>query len=95
MTGRNGDGPYLDLDRDAWRGLRASVPMSLTAEGLDAVRGLTDPIQLSEVEDIYLPLSRLLRLYFEASAGLRETVEAFLGEEIRPAPFIIAVASRT
>jgi type I pantothenate kinase len=92
VTGRNGDGPYLDLDRDAWRGLRASVPMSLTAEGLDAVRGLTDPIQLSEVEDVYLPLSRLLRLYFEASAGLRETVGAFLGQQIRPAPFIVAVA---
>ncbi|HEY1624706.1 MAG TPA: type I pantothenate kinase [Streptosporangiaceae bacterium] len=82
----------MDLDRDAWRGLRASTPMSLTAEGLDAVRGLADPIQLSEVEDIYLPLSRLLRLYFEASAGLRKTVGGFLGQEIRPAPFIIAVA---
>jgi len=66
--------------------------MSLTAGQLDEVRGLTDPIQLSEVEDVYLPLSRLLRLYFEASAGLRETVGAFLGEKIRPAPFIIAVA---
>jgi type I pantothenate kinase len=60
--------------------------MSLTAEGLEAVRGLGDPIQLGEVEDVYLPLSRLLRLYFEASAGLRETVGAFLGQRIRPAP---------
>lgn len=66
--------------------------MSLTARELEEVRGLTDPIQLSEVEDIYLPLSRLLRLYFEASAGLREAVGAFLGREIRPAPFVIAVA---
>ncbi len=66
--------------------------MSLTAEGLDAVRGLADPIKLGEVEDIYLSLSRLLRLYFEASAGLRETVGSFLGQQIRPAPFIIAVA---
>jgi type I pantothenate kinase len=92
VTARNGDGPYLDLDRDAWRGLRASTPMELTAEGLDAVRGLGDPIQLHEVEDIYLPMSRLLRLYFEASAGLRETVGEFLGQQIRPAPFIVAVA---
>jgi type I pantothenate kinase len=92
MSGRSGGGPYLDLDRDAWRGLRASTPMSLTSAELDEVRGLGDPIQLSEVEDIYLPLSRLLRLYFEASAGLRETVGSFLGEEIRPAPFVIAVA---
>jgi hypothetical protein len=34
-------------------------------------------------------VSRLLRLYYEASSGLRETVGAFLGEEIQPVPFII------
>ena len=66
--------------------------MSLTAGELDELRGRADPIQLSEVEDIYLPLSRLLRLYYEASAGLRETVGAFLAERIRPVPFIVAVA---
>ena len=66
--------------------------MSLTAEELDELRGLADPIDLGEVEDVYLPLSRLLRLYYETSAGLRETVSAFLGEQIRPAPFTIAIA---
>jgi len=66
--------------------------MALTAEELDELRGLGDPIDLGEVEDVYLPLSRLLRLYYEASAGLRETVGAFLGEQIRPAPFIVAIA---
>jgi len=66
--------------------------MSLTADELDELRGHADPIELSEVEEIYLPLSRLLRLYYEASAGLRETVGAFLGEEMPPAPFIIAIA---
>ena len=66
--------------------------MSLTGEELDDLRGLGDPIDLGEVEDVYLPLSRLLRLYYEASAGLRETVGAFLGEQIRPAPFAIAIA---
>jgi type I pantothenate kinase len=91
-AGRNGDNPYLDLDRDMWRNLRASTPMSLTAEELDEVRGVADPIQTGEVEDVYLPLSRLLRLHFEASAGLRETIGAFLGQDIGPAPFIIAVA---
>jgi type I pantothenate kinase len=92
VTGGDGDGPYVDLDRHAWRGLRATTPMSLTAGELDDLRGLADPIRLTEVEDVYLPLSRLLRLYYQASAGLRETVGAFLGEWIRPVPFIIAVA---
>src|ERR1700733_2250583 len=80
------------MDREAWRNLRPSTPMSMTAAELTRLRGLADPIQLSEVEEIYLPLSRLLRLYYEASAALRETVGGFLGEQMRPAPFIIAVA---
>lgn len=92
MNDRDACGPYLDLDREAWRGLRASTPMSLTAAELEELRGLADPIQLGEVADVYLPLSRLLRHYYEASGGLRETVGAFLGEEIRPAPFTVAVA---
>jgi type I pantothenate kinase len=66
--------------------------MSLTAGELDELRGHADPIRLGEVEDVYLPLSRLLRLYYEASAGLRETVGGFLGEQIRPVPFVVAVA---
>jgi Phosphoribulokinase / Uridine kinase family len=66
--------------------------MALTSGELDELRGLADPIQLTEVEDVYLPLSRLLRLYYQASGGLRETVGAFLGGPIRPTPFIIAVA---
>jgi type I pantothenate kinase len=92
MTEREGDGPYLDLDREAWRGLRDGSPMTLTAGELDELRGLADPIQIGEVEDVYLPLSRLLRLYYEASAGLRDTLGSFLGERIRPAPFVVAVA---
>ena len=86
------DGPYLDLDRHAWRGLRANTPMSLTAEALDELRGLTDPIQISEVEDVYLPLSRLLRLYFEATAGLRWDVRP-AGGGIEPGPALKQVCS--
>jgi type I pantothenate kinase len=92
VTGHGGDEPYVDLDRQAWRSLRDSTPMSLTPGELDELRGHADPIKIGEVEDIYLPLSRLLRLYYEASAGLRETVGGFLGEQMPPAPFIVAVA---
>jgi type I pantothenate kinase len=92
VAGSEGGCPYLELDRQAWRGLRASTHLSLVAEELDELRGLTDPIQISEVEDVYLPLSRLLHLYYQASAGLRDTVGSFVGERIQPAPFIIAIA---
>jgi type I pantothenate kinase len=89
---RDDDGPYLDLDRTAWRGLPAGAPTPLTTDELDELRGHADPVRLSEIEDIYLPLSRMMRIYREAGARLSDEVAAFLGAQTRPAPFIIAVA---
>jgi type I pantothenate kinase len=89
VSDRSGDGSFLDLDREAWRKLRALAPTTLTA---DELRGHAGPIGWAEVEDIYLPLSRLVQLYYEASARRREEVAAFLGEQARAVPFIVAVA---
>ncbi|WP_433329295.1 type I pantothenate kinase [Spirillospora sp. CA-294931] len=84
--------PYVELSRDAWRALRENTPLPLTPGELDALRGLKDPIDIAEVEEVYLPLSRLLNLFFLADGGLRDTVGGFLGETVRPTPFIIGVA---
>lgn len=91
----NGEGapsPYVELDRDAWRALRAGTPLSLTPGELDALRGLRDPIDIGEVEDVYLPLARLIGLFAAADARLRDTVGAFLGDSVAPTPFVIGIA---
>ncbi|QFG27289.1 type I pantothenate kinase [Actinomadura sp. WMMB 499] len=82
----------MELSRDDWRRLRESTPLPLTEEELDALRGLRDPIDITEVEEVYLPLSRLLNLFFLADTRLRDTVGGFLGGEVKPTPFIIGVA---
>ncbi|MBO2452242.1 type I pantothenate kinase [Actinomadura barringtoniae] len=84
--------PYVELSRDAWRALRENTPLPLTHGELDALRGLKDPIDITEVEEVYLPLSRLLNLFFLSDGGLRDTVSGFLGEPVQPTPFIIGVA---
>lgn len=84
--------PFVEFSRDAWRQLRANTPLTLTEDDLDALRGLKDPISIDEVEDVYLPLSRLLNLYFTGDSGLRSTLSTFLNEAVRPTPFIIGVA---
>jgi type I pantothenate kinase len=84
--------PYVELDRQAWRALRANTPLFLSEAELDALRGLHDPIDLSEVEEVYLPLTRLLNLFATSDDRLRGTVAAFLGGPVRPTPFIIGVA---
>lgn len=94
---RPGASPFVDLDRAAWSRLRASTPMNLTAADLERVRGLGERIDLREVEEVYLPLSRLLNLYASGVQRMHAVTSTFLGEGsgIAPGPrtpFVIGVA---
>ena len=84
--------PYVELDREAWARLRRNHPLSLSADDVTRLQGLGDRIDLSEVEEVYLPLSRLLNFYVGATAGLHRITSDFLGESPAKTPFIIGVA---
>ncbi|GAB3449835.1 type I pantothenate kinase [Phycicoccus ginsengisoli] len=84
--------PYVELDRQAWARLRENQPLSLAAADVARVRGLGDRIDLVEVEEVYLPLSRLLNFYVGATAGLHRITSDFLGEQPAKTPFVIGVA---
>ncbi len=84
--------PYVELDRDAWRSLRDSTPMTLTEADLTRLRGLGDRIDLREVEEVYLPLSRLLNLYFGGVTNLHARTAEFLQERPERTPFVIGIA---
>jgi type I pantothenate kinase len=86
------EGAYVELDRDAWRALRANTPLPLTQGELAALRGLGDPTDLDEVQEVYLPLARLIGLFMARAGSLREAVGAFLGEPVAPTPFVIGIA---
>ena len=84
--------PYVELDRAAWARLRDHHPMSLTQADLTRLRGLGERLDMAEVEEVYLPLSRLLNFYVGATAGLHRITTDFLGESPERTPFVIGVA---
>src|SRR5690606_30472001 len=85
--------PYLELDRSAWAALAPEVENPLTAEEIRKLRGLGDQLDLDEVQQIYLPLSKLLSLYVESAGRLYRRQEAFLRQEQPPrTPFVIGLA---
>src|SRR6266540_4247072 len=85
--------PYVELRREQWRELRRSTPLTLTFEELLRLRGLGDPVDLDEVVDVYLPLSRLINLQVAARQRLYEATTSFLGEEsTEKVPFVIGIA---
>jgi type I pantothenate kinase len=84
--------PYVELDRAAWARLRDQIPLGLSADDLVRLRGLGDRLDLDEVAQIYLPLSRLLNLYVRESGRLHRITRDFLGEQPERTPFVIGIA---
>jgi len=68
------------------------MPQVLTEDELARLRGIGESMDLNEVAEIYLPLSRLLHLQVRARQKLTAATETFLGENPGHVPFIIGVA---
>jgi type I pantothenate kinase len=83
---------YVDFTRKQWSRLRAATPRTLGQEHLLALHGPNDPIAIEEVEEVYLPLSRLLNLRFAATRELHAVTETFLGQLHAGTPYIIGLA---
>ncbi|WP_460800372.1 type I pantothenate kinase [Nocardioides pacificus] len=86
--------PYVELDRAAWAALGQSQSEDpLTHEEVRQLRGLGDSLDLDEVRQVYLPLSRLLSTYVEAAGQLHRKQQEFLQRAQPPrTPFVIGLA---
>lgn len=84
--------PYVSFSEAEWSLLRKSTPLPLTEAELAGLRGITDKLSLKEVEDIYLPLSRLLNLHVAATQGLHRATDDFLARSSTKVPYVIGVA---
>ncbi len=87
--------PYRIFSRDQWARLRDDTPMTLEPGEFSRLRSMHDRLDLKEVEDIYLPLSRLLSIYVDATQRLFYAQRQFLGIQDRKMPYIIGVSSRS
>ena len=83
---------YLTFSRDEWKDLRAATPLTIREKDLAQLRGINDLIDLDEVSEIYLPLTRLLNLYVSATQNLHRVSSTFLGTMAPKVPYVIGVA---
>jgi type I pantothenate kinase len=84
--------PYRIFPRAEWARLRADTPMTLSPAEVGRLRSVHDRLDMREVEEIYLPLSRLLSLYVATTQRLFRAQQNFLGTEDSKVPYIIGVA---
>ncbi len=92
-TSRLEASPYVELERAAWAELAGTAETVLTPDEIVRLRGLGDALDLREIEQVYLPLSRLLSLYVAANSRLHREQEEFLHRVTPPrTPFVIGLA---
>ncbi len=72
--------------------MKKRLKIDLTQEQLDEIQGINEKLSMDEVREIYAPLSRLLKVYYDNYRKLNETRREFLGIENENIPYIIGVA---
>jgi len=83
---------YNEFSKEEWSHLRGDTPLTLSETDLAALRGVNENVSLDEVVHAYLPLARLLNLYFSASQNLFKATSEFLGHSTAKVPYIIGLA---
>lgn len=91
-TENDGFSPYTSFTRDQWARLRGETPLTLSEDDLVRLRGVAEAVSMKEVEEVYLPLSRLLNLHIAAVQDLHGVTSRFLGTLAQKVPYIIAIA---
>ena len=76
----------------AWSKLRAETPMTLSETDVELLTGILEPVSMREVEEVYLPLTRLINLHALAAQTLHRETNLFLGKSEPKSPFIIVMA---
>ncbi len=92
--GMRGDlaNPFTEIDRKKWAALAPSTPFPLSEREIVQLRGLGEPLDMTEINEVYRPLSRLINIYAAGNRQLTAKANSFLGEDSQPSPFVIGIA---
>ena len=85
--------PYTQIPRVEWGSLASDLNVHLSHDELEAIRGVGEFLDLAEVAEVYLPLSRLINQYAIAEQEMHERTRTFLKHaDEQKTPFVIGIA---
>jgi type I pantothenate kinase len=80
------------FERAEWAALRAHESVPIHEEDLEELEGINEHLSMREVEEVYVPLARLVHLRAGVTRSLHDATGAFLGRFRPHVPFVIGVA---
>lgn len=83
---------YERFDRQEWHSFFPTDTVRLSQENLDEIKSLNDRISIEDVQDIYLPLIKLLQLRYQSHLEWQMQKANFLHQKSERVPYIIGIA---
>ena len=83
---------YEQFDRQKWHSFFPTDTVRLSQENLDEIKSLNDRISIEDVQDIYLPLIKLLQLRYQSYLEWQMQKANFLHQKSERVPYIIGIA---
>lgn len=80
------------FDRKQWHSFYPTDVIKLTQKNLDDIKSLNDRISMDDVQEIYLPLAKLIQLRFQHFQEWQMQKATFLKQPVHRVPYVIGIA---
>jgi len=84
--------PFRAFTREEWRKLEDHPMFPISGIDLTKLQALNEPLTSEEVEDIYIPMIRLLQIHLTHYRHLHNERDQFFDNTSKPIPYIIGIA---
>ncbi len=84
--------PFRAFTREEWRKLEDHPMFPISDIDLTKLQALNEPLTLNEVEEIYIPMIRLLQIHLTHYRNLHNERDQFFDNTSKPIPYIIGIA---
>ncbi len=84
--------PFRAFTREEWKLLEEHPMFPVHGVDLTALKGLNEPLTIEELEDIYMPMIRLLQIHLTHYHHLHTEFDEFFKNKSQRIPYVIGVA---
>ena len=83
---------YEQFDRQTWHSFFPTNTVRLSQDNLEDIKSLNDRISIQDLQDVYLPLIKLIQLRYQNFLEWQMQKANFLLQSVHRVPYIIGIA---
>lgn len=83
---------YYHFDRDQWRQFYSNDRIEISQNSLNQIKAFSDRISVRDVDEVFLPLTKLIKLRYQQYLNWQEEKTDFLKLPQKRVPFILGIA---